>query len=154
MAAASLTIEPEWVLHGESRYNDAYSLTQRLLCLAPRIRPTAVVAMTDLMAMAALNAGWDAGYQMGRDLAVVGFDDAPIASFLRPGLSSVRQPIAEVGERLATLLADLVAGRTSAESCTLLQPELVIRDSSVTVVQSEPDSLKTAQNGNFGIAVS
>lgn len=130
IAAAGLTPEPGWTLHGESSYNDAYSLTQRLLSLPPRIRPTAVVAMTDLMAIAALNAGWDAGYQMGRDLAVVGFDDAPIAPIVRPGLSSVRQPIAEVGERLATMLADLLAGRAIAESHILLQPELIIRESS------------------------
>lgn len=130
MAAAGLAPEPEWVLHGENSYNDAYGLTRRLLSLPHHIRPTALVAMTDLMAIAALNAGWDAGYQVGRDLAVVGFDDASVAPFVRPGLSSVRQPIAEVGERLATMLVELLAGRAIAEPHVLLQPELVVRESS------------------------
>lgn len=130
LAAAGLEVAPEWIVRGENSYEAAYRAARQLLALPPDRRPTAIVAMTDLMAMAVLNAGWDAGCQVGRDLAVVGFDDAPVAPFLRPSLSSVRQPIAEVGGRLADMLADLLAGRPIAQPQALLQPELVVRESS------------------------
>lgn len=136
MAEAGLEVRPEWVRRVENFYNDAYQATWQLLSLPREIRPTAIVALTDLMAIGAINAGWDAGYQVGRDLAVVGFDDAPVARFFRPPFSSLRQPIAEVGERLATMLADLVCGRPIAEPHLLLKPELIVRESSSQRYQS------------------
>lgn len=137
MAAAGLAVDPAWIVRGENSYDAAYRAARQLLALPAESRPTAIVAMTDLMAMAALNAGWDAGYQVGRELAVVGFDDAPVAPCLRPSLSSVRQPIAEVGERLAGMLADLLAGQPLAEPHVLLRPELVIRESSAQRYEKE-----------------
>jgi DNA-binding LacI/PurR family transcriptional regulator len=100
------------------------------LTLPPAHRPSAIIAVSDLMAIGVINAGWAAGLQVGRDLAVIGFDDAPVARFLRPSLTSLRQPIAEVGERLATMLADLCSNRPLAERHVLLKPELIIRESS------------------------
>ena len=130
MAQAGLEVRPEWIVRTENFHQEAYNVTWRLLSLPPEVRPTAIVAFTDLMAIGAINAGWDAGYQVGRDLAVVGFDDAPVAQFIRPPLSSLRQPIAEVGERLAVMLVDLVCGRPIAEPHVLLRPELIVREAS------------------------
>ena len=110
MAAANLPVSPAWVARIENTYDDAYPSTQHLLALSPAQRPSAIVAFTDLMAMGAINAATDAGMTVGRELAVVGFDDAPVARFLRPPLTSLRQPVAEVGERLVTMLIDLVNG--------------------------------------------
>lgn len=130
LADAGLTIDPAWIVRGENRHSDGYTMTQQLLALPANRRPTAIVAMSDLMAMGSLNAIWDAGLQPGHDVAVTGFDDAPVTRFLRPPLTSLRQPIAEVGERLVTLLVDLCQGRPVAEPHVILQPELVIRASS------------------------
>ena len=110
MAAANLPVSPAWVARIENTYDDAYPSTQHLLALSPAQRPSAIVAFTDLMAMGAINAATDAGMTVGRELAVVGFDDAPVARFLRPPLTSLRQPVADVGERLVTMLIDLVNG--------------------------------------------
>ena len=131
MAAANLPVSPAWVARIENTYDDAYPSTQHLLALSPAQRPSAIVAFTDLMAMGAINAATDAGMTVGRELAVVGFDDAPVARFLRPPLTSLRQPVAEVGEGLVTMLIDLVNGRSVAEPHVLLQPELIVRASSV-----------------------
>lgn len=132
MIAAGLPVEPRWVSRTGNFYSDAYAATLRLLALPPEIRPSAVIAMSDLMAMGVINAGWEAGLQVGRDLAVVGFDDAPIAGFLHPALTSLHQPISEVGERLAVMLAALCSGQTLTEQHVLLVPKLVIRASSST----------------------
>ncbi|REE57926.1 LacI family transcriptional regulator [Streptomyces sp. 3212.3] len=97
--------------------------------------PTAVVAATDTLAVGALHAVRDHGLIPGRDVAVVGFDDSPAATAL--GLTSVRQPIEEVGRLVMAEMLRLT-GRTSGadgEPPTeplhlVLTPELVVRASS------------------------
>lgn len=130
MTRAGLNVNPEWIVRCGNFYTEAYEATRRLLALSPAIRPTAIVAMSDLMAMGAINAGWDAGLHIGPELSVVGFDDSPVARFFRPSLTSVHQPIGEVGERLATMLADLARNRPLAEPHVLLKPTLEVRESS------------------------
>lgn len=132
MHQAGLTVDPEWVQLAGNLFSDAYAATQRLLSLPPERRPTAIIASSDLMAMGVLNAGWSAGLEVGRDLAVVGFDDVPIARYLRPALTSLAQPIMEIGERLVTMLIDELNGRAVQPRQILLQPTLVVRASSAT----------------------
>ena len=129
MADAGLNVDPTWIIRIEYNYFNAYQATQTWLALPPDQQPTAVVALSDLMAIGVLNAATDAGLTVGRDLAVVGFDDAPIAGYLRPSLTSLRQPIAEVGERVVTMLIDLVRGQTPSPAHVLLNPRLIVRDS-------------------------
>lgn len=129
MADAGLNIDPAWVIRVENDYYQAYQAAQSWLALPPQQRPTAVVALTDLMAMGVMNAASSAGLQVGRDLAVAGFDDSPITSYLRPALTSLRQPIAEVGERVVTMLIDLVHGQSPEPAQVLLKPRLIVRDS-------------------------
>ena len=131
MAEAGLPVEPGWIERRENVHADAYAASRRWLALPAAHRPSAIIALTDLMAMGVLNAAWDAGLKPGRDLAVIGFDDAPVARFLRPPLTSLRQPIAEVGERLVTMLVEIVKGLPLAKPHVLLQPQLIIRASSV-----------------------
>ncbi len=129
MANAGLNVDSAWIIRTEYDYLSAYQATQTWLALPPDLRPTAVVALTDLMAIGVINAATDAGLTAGRDLAVVGFDDAPIAGYLRPSLTSLRQPIAEVGERVVTMLIDLVRGEMPSPAQVLLKPRLIVRDS-------------------------
>jgi len=129
MAAAGLEVQAGWVIRAENHYRHAYQAAQTWLTQPPTRRPTAVVALTDLMAIGVMNAAADAGLTVGRDLAVVGFDDAPITGYLRPPLTSLRQPIAEIGERMVTMLIDLVRGETPSPAQVLLKPRLIVRDS-------------------------
>lgn len=130
MTDAGLTVAPEWVRRTENTYEDAYRAACGLLSLPASRRPSAIVALSDLMAIGAMNAAADLGIEVGRELAIVGFDDAPVARFLRPPLSSLAQPISEVGERLATMLIALVNGQRPAQAQVLLKPSLVVRASS------------------------
>lgn len=129
MAKAGLTVREEWIVRTENYYQDAYRDCQIWLSMPATHRPTAIIALTDLMAMGVMNAAADAGLVVGRDLAVVGFDDSPIAGYLRPPLTSLRQPIAEIGERVVTMLIDLVAGGRPSPAQVLLKPRLIVRDS-------------------------
>jgi DNA-binding LacI/PurR family transcriptional regulator len=129
MAAQGLEVHPDWIQRGENRYHSGYAAMQHWLTLPPQSRPTAVVAVSDLMAIGVLNAAADAGLDVGVDVAVVGFDDAPVADFLRPPLTSLRQPIDEVGELIVTTLLAVIRGDTQSQQQRLLEPRLIVRAS-------------------------
>jgi LacI family transcriptional regulator len=94
-------------------------------------RPTAVFVASDEVALGALKAAKIAGVTVPDDLAIVGFDDLPIAPFVEPALTTVRVPAREIGAVAARTLVDALAhpnGRRSTPA--VLATELVIRDSS------------------------
>ncbi|CAM5554100.1 LacI family DNA-binding transcriptional regulator [Streptomyces californicus] len=74
----------------------------------------------------------EAGRRVPEDVALVGFDDSVVARHMHPPLTSVRQPIEEMGRRMARLLLDEIAGRSPDEErpSLVLPTELVVRDSS------------------------
>lgn len=129
---AGLPADSDWVQLAGNFYDESYAATQRLLALPSDRRPSAIIASSDLMALGVLNAGWDAGLEVGRELAVVGFDDAPIARYLRPALTSLGQPIVEIGEQLVAMLIDEINDRPVQQRHRLLQPSLIVRASSAT----------------------
>jgi LacI family transcriptional regulator len=92
--------------------------------------PTAVIACNDLMALGAMSAAQKRGLVVGRDIAVTGFDDIPLAEHAHPSLTTVRQPIYDIGRRTCDMLVRLIRGESLAERHVLLQPELVVRESS------------------------
>jgi len=92
--------------------------------------PTALVCVSDAMAVGAMGAVEDRGGRPGHDVSVVGFDDSPIASVIRPGLSSIRQPIEAVATELVTVLLAELSGANRRLSRILLAPRLVVRESS------------------------
>jgi LacI family transcriptional regulator len=92
--------------------------------------PTAVVTGNDLMAFGAMEAAQERGLVVGRDIAVIGFDDVPLAAYFRPSLTTVCQPIYEVGKTLSQMLIKIIRGEELAERQVILQPDLVVRESS------------------------
>ncbi len=101
---------------------------ERLLKARPDI--DAVFAASDLMAAGAMSVLEAAGRRIPQDVAVVGYDDSPVASTLRPRLTSVRQPIEEMGHEMTRLLVDAVEGTDSVQRRVILATELIRRASS------------------------
>ncbi len=89
-------------------------------------RPTAVLCMSDAVAMGTVRAALQLGLRVPDDLEVVGFDDIPAASLITPPLSTVHQPIFEKGRTAAELLVARLEGETPAET-VVLPTELVLR---------------------------
>ncbi|MBA9001609.1 LacI family DNA-binding transcriptional regulator [Thermomonospora cellulosilytica] len=89
----------------------------------------AVVAASDLMAIGAMRALRRAGRRIPDDVAVVGFDDLPIARRVRPRLTTVRQPVEDLGARAVRELLGLVGGRSAPERGVVLKTKLIVRDS-------------------------
>jgi DNA-binding LacI/PurR family transcriptional regulator len=100
----------------------------RLLTKRPDL--DAVFAASDLMAAGALSALAAAGRRIPEDVAIVGYDDSPVASSTHPQLSSVRQPIEEMGREVARLLVEAVEGTERVQRRVILATELVKRASS------------------------
>jgi len=67
---------------------------------------------------------------VGQDMAVGGFDDIPLAAYASPSLTTVHQPIYDIGRRTCAMLIELVNGRTLDDPHVLLTPSLIIRASS------------------------
>jgi len=91
--------------------------------------PDAVIAFSDELAIGAMLAAQKQGLSVGRDIAVVGFDDIPAASFARTRLTTIRQPIYEIGSKLGEMLIRLVKGEKIENGQLILAPELIVRES-------------------------
>jgi alanine racemase len=91
-------------------------------------RPTAIVAMSDIIAIGVIDAAKARGLHLPRDLSVAGFDDLPDARHMLPGLTTVRQPVEQKGELAAALLVAALEKRCD-ELHHVLPTELVIRSS-------------------------
>ena len=90
---------------------------------------TGIFGMNNLVINGILQAAMQKGLQVGKDLAVTGFEDFEWASFMRPALTLVRQPGEEMGRKAAELLFARLAGNDTAMQSVLLDTELVIRES-------------------------
>lgn len=99
-----------------------------LLNRAPRL--DAVFVASDLMAAGAMQALHRAGRRIPDDVAVVGFDDAPLARMVTPSLTTVRQPVEDLGAISANLVLAAAVGEDVGERNPVLPTELVIRESS------------------------
>ncbi|HXF85457.1 MAG TPA: LacI family DNA-binding transcriptional regulator [Anaerolineales bacterium] len=129
MQAAGLPVLPEWVFRVPGDYEQGYQAALALMALPPEKRPTAILTLNDTQAIGAIQALWSLNLQPGRDVAVIGFDDAPLVQFLDPPLTTIRQPIAEAGRKCVEMLIDLMEGRVPAEEHVLLKPLLIVRAS-------------------------
>lgn len=128
MAANNLPVAENWVVTGDMTQRGGAEVVNQLLELEPSV--TAVIAGNDLMAVGALNRIQQRGLTVGQDIAVAGFDDIPLATYTTPPLTTIHQPIYEIGRRTCAMLIDLINGRSPQNQHVLLTPELIIRESS------------------------
>lgn len=131
-ALSAAGIEPTLV-NQPHPYADARDAA-RLMLAAPE-RPTAALCLTDVIAQSVLAAAADAGLRVPDDLAVVGFDDHPLALRTRPTLTTVRQDVDAKGRAAARALLRLVAGRAdttlSSPRSRRLPVQLEVRESTL-----------------------
>jgi DNA-binding LacI/PurR family transcriptional regulator len=130
MTLAGLPVAEEWVLRGEHAVNQGYQLMTQLLALPEINRPTAVACVSDELAIGVMNAAMAQGLAIGKDIAVTGYDNVPMSEFLFPPLTTVKQPIPEAGKAVINLLLSQINGDPIAQKNVLLEPELIVRQSS------------------------
>jgi LacI family transcriptional regulator len=92
--------------------------------------PTAIVAFNDLMAFGVMSAIQNRGLRVGADISITGFDNTPMASHSHPPLTTVDQPIYKIGNMICEMLIKCINGKALEKTQVLLQPELIVRESS------------------------
>jgi len=130
LEASGLEADEALVVHGDFGEAGGHEALRTLL--RRRREFSAVFCCNDLAAVGALHALDEAGFRVPDDVSLVGFDDIHLAGYLRPALTTVRQPIHDLGRRAATLLLEhAVPGE--AERHEVLEVSLVRRDSARSV---------------------
>lgn len=104
-----LEARPDWVVHGDPEVNNGFDEAEALLSQPDR--PTAIFAAADYIAFGALAAAAKLKLSVPEDVSIIGFDNAPTASSVWPPLTSVHQPMADLGEAATRLLIERLEGR-------------------------------------------
>ncbi len=127
LAQHGLQLDSQRITTGDLTQQGGYEQAKRLLM--EENPPDAIAACNDLMAFGAISAAQELGLEVGRDIAITGFDDIPMAAYSHPPLTTVHQPIYQIGGMVCDMLINLVEGNPLEEEQTILKPNLVVRQS-------------------------
>jgi LacI family transcriptional regulator len=124
---AGIAFDRELVRHGDFQHEGGFAGGGELLDLADR--PTAIFAGNDQHALGVYEAARQRSLRIPQDLSVVGFDDLPVARWVSPPLTTIRQPLAEMGRTAAQMLGELIEDRPLHGTRVELSTELITRES-------------------------
>ncbi|MEI8158927.1 MAG: LacI family DNA-binding transcriptional regulator [Burkholderiales bacterium] len=127
LVAAHVAIDPALIVQGEFHQTVGFARALELLALSDR--PTAIFAANDEMALGVIDAARQLGLQIPADLSLIGFDDIPAASYVFPGLSTVRQAVDEIAFAGVRALMRQIDTKTMTTEQITLASQLVIRGS-------------------------
>ena len=148
VSLSNADLDPRLVASADFSWFGGFEAAHRLLELDER--PTAVVAACDMAALGAIAAAQSCGLSVPQDLSVVGFDDIPLATQAFPKLTTVSQPLFEMGKSAARTAASLVRGLELPTSEVRFATELVIRDSTAMPTGLTADPSRRGQPGTAG----
>jgi DNA-binding LacI/PurR family transcriptional regulator len=123
----NLSYDKTLVRYGDFDPESGYQQMKYLLDLEKI--PSAVFVASDVVAIGAKAAILERGLRVPKDIALVGFDDVPLARYLDPPLTTVRLPASELATRASQMLIQLIKGEKPAEKLVLLETQLVVRRS-------------------------
>ena len=126
MRAAKLDSDT-FVARGDFTFRSGAEATRKLLAL--KDRPTAIVASSDQMSLAALEVAKEQGLAIPGDLSIVSFDDTPIVKFSTPPLTAIRQPISQMSAKAAERLIAAKDGGSGPGEIEIVPFELIVRGS-------------------------
>jgi DNA-binding LacI/PurR family transcriptional regulator len=126
--AADLPFDPSLVFHGYGNPEGGMEAIGRLMTLPQP--PTAVFCYDDMTAVGALHQMRILGLRVPQDVSLVGFDDLPIVQYLDPPLTTIRQPMAQMGRLAMETLLDIVAGSRCNHNVKV-PAELIVRQSTL-----------------------
>lgn len=121
-----LKLEDELLITGDLTQRDGFRQANYLMDL--NNPPTAIAAGNDLMALGAISAAQKRGLSVGRDIAITGFDNIPLAEHSHPPLTTLHQPIYQIGDMVCEMLIKRIKGEPVEKDKVLLQPSLIIRE--------------------------
>ena len=119
--------EPALVEEGSWEVQSGYEAAKKFIAMPGR--PTAIFAANDLMALGAIYAIQDAGLNVPKDIAVVGYDDRELASFSNPTLTTIAPPSFEMGQLAARLILDRLENQVEIKDPVRVRGKLIVRES-------------------------
>ena len=131
---AGLSYNSNLVHEGSYTVEAGSTITKKILL--KKQRPTSIFCMCDETALGCLHALKKHGFKVPHDISVVGFDDIKFAEYFTPSLTTIAQPVAEIGQRCVELLLAIIDGKRVERTNIILPHQLIIRDS------TGPKSLK------------
>jgi len=129
LAERGVSLNESLIVTGDLTQRGGYTQAERLLDL-PTL-PSAIAACNDLMALGAISAAQKKGLKVGRDIAITGFDNIPPAQYCHPPLTTVHQPIYQIGVMVTDMLIERILEEPLEEKHVILKPELIARESSL-----------------------
>jgi DNA-binding LacI/PurR family transcriptional regulator len=127
MEEVNAPVIDSYVIKTEAAMTKGYESAKQLLSL--KERPTAIFACNDLLAIGVMQAAKEAGLSIPHDVSVIGFDNTVLSTTTTPMLTTVAQPIKEMGAKVVNLLIQEMEGPKTYKERLLLSPELIIRQS-------------------------
>jgi LacI family transcriptional regulator len=127
LAAGGVIAPPHLVVESQFDVAGGHAAAEQLLNLSEP--PTAIFAFSDQIAIGVLHAALAHGLKVPDELSIVGFDDTPEAELVTPALTTVRQPLAEMGRMAVSLLTRLLENRRLEALHVELATQLIVRDS-------------------------
>ena len=131
LAGAGILPDPELIVAGDWEIGGGIAAAERLLSLPEP--PTAIFAFNDNMAVGALRAARARGLRLPEELSVIGFDDVELATVVAPALTTIRQPLAELGRMAVDRLVRLLEGQRLEALNVELGTRLIVRESTAPI---------------------
>jgi LacI family xylobiose transport system transcriptional regulator len=131
LESVDVKIDPELIRHGDFHVESGY--VQGLKLLALRNRPTAIFAGSDLQALGLYRAARELGLRIPQDLSVVGYDDLPVARWVGPMLTTIRQPLIDMADQATRLVLSLARGEHPPSTRIDLATSLIVRGSTAPI---------------------
>lgn len=127
LRARGVSVDESRIVEGGFRQQSGWQIAHQLLDLPDP--PTAIVAVNDLLALGAMRAARERGLVVGEDVSIAGFDDIVLAEYAQPPMTTVHLPAREIGAMLCQMLLKIIRGETLDSRQIILEPELVVRQS-------------------------
>lgn len=128
-AAAGIPVDPQLIV--ETGYTEEAGVIAARRILALQDPPTALFAVTDMVALGAASVARQLGLRIPEDLAIVGYNDIPLAGRVSPGLTTMHVPIHEFGSVAVRLLLEQLDSDVAAGRRVRFTPDLIVRESTV-----------------------
>lgn len=124
---SGLAYDERLIFEGDLTEEGGYNAAKILLTRSEL--PTVVIGCNDLTAMGAMKAALELGFQVGKDLAVAGYDGIQETAYTNPPLTTIRQPTYAIARRLAEMLISIAKGKALDNPQVVLEPDLILRPS-------------------------
>ncbi len=134
-----IEVNKNYVRYGDFSIENSYQIVKSFI--KEKDIPTAIFATSDVMAIGAINALKDSGYQVPEDVSVVAFNDIRLASIYRPKLTVIHQPLFNIGTVAVKMIIDRIKGEKSGDNIVILPHSLIERESCAECKKEEKVSV-------------